>query len=165
MIGNEEAILGALLHELQTLGPTRDDAVQRERGGLAALNAAVEERAIDEHSLVVAFHLVGGFWFSAVALAQHLVLQAAGQRHHTVFLAVFSQIFLTLFFLGLVPFSRRGTLFFLLLLEKFLHNHLGLLRIKLRLSASHHVLDGLCEVVDIESFGSHVAQLASDAQS
>ena len=37
VVGNEEAILSALLHELQALGPATDHTVQGELSGLATL--------------------------------------------------------------------------------------------------------------------------------
>ena len=98
----EEAVLGSLLHELQTLRPTGYNTVERERGGLAALYGAVEERTVYEHALVVALHAVGGFRLAAVALLEHLILQTAGQCHHALFLGVVGKVLLTGLLHGLV---------------------------------------------------------------
>src|SRR5947199_9334821 len=58
--GADETALAAHLHELQPLGPALDDAVQREGRRLAALDGAVEHRAVGQRALVVDLHRVGG---------------------------------------------------------------------------------------------------------
>ena len=54
LVGDEEAILGTLAHELNAFCPTCDNAVEGECGALTALVAAVEYGAVDETTLVVA---------------------------------------------------------------------------------------------------------------
>ena len=73
-VGYEETVLCALLHELQTLGPSCDNLVEGECGVLAATVAAVENLSVDERSLVVALHGVGGRRPLSVALAEDSVL-------------------------------------------------------------------------------------------
>ena len=46
-IGDEETILGALLHQLQTLSPTSNDLLQSKHGRLATLDTAIEYGTIN----------------------------------------------------------------------------------------------------------------------
>ena len=163
-VGYEETVLCALLHELQTLGPSGYHAVEGELCGLAALYGAVEECAVDEHALVVALHGVGSLRLLAVALVEHLVLQSAGQSHHAVFLCVVCEIFLTSLFVALEALCCRSTLLLFLLLEKVLYDGLRFSVAHFRLVAGNDVFDCLCEIVDVEVFGAHLCELASDAQ-
>ena len=55
----DEPALAADLHQLHALGPALDDAVQRKRRRLAALDRAVEHRAVGQRAVVVHLHLVG----------------------------------------------------------------------------------------------------------
>src|SRR5919198_4494374 len=57
--GAHEPALAAYLHQWQGLAPALDDAPQADRQRLAALHGAVEDRAVDELSLVVDLQLVG----------------------------------------------------------------------------------------------------------
>ena len=66
--GDPEAALFALDHELQAFGPAFDHAVERETGGLAAFDRAVEEFAVGGPAGIVDGHGVGGGGF-LVALA------------------------------------------------------------------------------------------------
>src|SRR5450759_1025946 len=54
-----ETGLAARLHELETLRPARNDAAQRERHGLAAVDGAVEDGSVPERAAVVDLDLVG----------------------------------------------------------------------------------------------------------
>src|SRR5580704_4850973 len=58
------------LHELQRLRPARYDRAQIERGRLAALDRAVEHRAIDELALVIHGDLIGALWARTRACSQ-----------------------------------------------------------------------------------------------
>src|SRR5690349_16670055 len=56
--GTDEPALAADLHLLHALRPALDDTVQRKRDRLAALDGAVEDRAVRELALVVDLDLV-----------------------------------------------------------------------------------------------------------
>src|SRR5438309_3637245 len=56
--GADEPALAADLHLLHALGPALDHAAERKRDGLAALDGAVEHRAVHQRALVVHLHLV-----------------------------------------------------------------------------------------------------------
>ena len=71
--GNEEAVLGADRHKLQTFGPAFDYAAQGEGDRFAALVRAVEFRAVNERAGVVDFHSVGGFRLGAFAFFDDLL--------------------------------------------------------------------------------------------
>ena len=77
VVGDVEDVLGAFVHKLQAFGPARDDGVQRELGGFAAVDAAVELGAVDEGAGIVDADTVGGFGFLAIAFLDNLVLEAA----------------------------------------------------------------------------------------
>src|SRR2546422_1267074 len=68
--GAHEPTLAADLHHRQALAPALDDAAQAERQRFAALDGAVEHRAVDELPLVVDLHLVGRRRRGAVARFQ-----------------------------------------------------------------------------------------------
>ena len=119
-VRNEEAILGTLLHELQTFGPSCDHAVQGELGGFAALYRAVEHCSVDEHALIVTLHGVGGLWLAAVAFLEHLLLETAGQRDDAVLLCVLSEIVLAVLLHSLEGLSLCCTLLLLQVLEELL---------------------------------------------
>ena len=50
-IGDEEAILGSLLHQLQTFRPSGNYLLESENGGFATLYTAVENRTVNEEAL------------------------------------------------------------------------------------------------------------------
>ena len=161
VVGDEEAVFAAFLHELQSFGPSGDDAVEREGGGFAALYAAVEEGAVDEHAFVVAFHLVGGFRASSVALSDDLVLQSALGGDDAFFLGIVGEVAFALFLGCLEAFCSCCALFLFLFCEEVLHELLCLAVAYLWLSSCDDVLDGCGEVVDIQFLCAHVAELAS----
>ena len=76
LVGDEEAILGTLRHELYALCPTSDNAVEGECSRLATLVAAVEYCTVDESALVVALYCVVGCRLLAAALVEHLIHQS-----------------------------------------------------------------------------------------
>ena len=160
----EEAVLRALLHELQALGPSGDDLVEGEHCGLAALHAAVKHRAVNQEALVVALHLVRSLRLVAVAFTYHLVLQSAGQGHHALFPGVLGEVLLAFGLRLLALFGHGGVGFLFLLTEKFLYDCLRLAVFHLRLCARQHVLYGRGEVVDVQARSPHLHQLASDAE-
>src|SRR5438094_213207 len=77
--GAHEPTLAADLHHGQALAPALDDAAQAERQRLAALDGAVEHRAVDELPLVVDLHLVGRRRRGAVARFQRRDDQPRGR--------------------------------------------------------------------------------------
>ena len=77
MVGEIEAVFGTLFHQLHTFSPASDNLVEAEVGGLVALVRAVEYSAVDECSMIVAAHGVGGFGAASGTFVQHLVLQSA----------------------------------------------------------------------------------------
>jgi GST-like protein len=79
--GYVEGPFVARAHHDQGFLPGRHQALQRERGGGAALVGAVEHRAVDQLALVVDLDLVGRVRLGAVGRtrADDLVLQAVGQ--------------------------------------------------------------------------------------
>ena len=60
-IGDEEAVLSTLLHQLQTLRPSSDHLLQGEGGRLTTLIGTVEDGTVDEGSLVVTVSFAVGF--------------------------------------------------------------------------------------------------------
>ena len=75
---DEEFDLATFLHELDTLGPARDDAIEGEGNGLVALVGAVELLTIDGGATVVDKDGVGGLGALSVTFGDDLVLEAAG---------------------------------------------------------------------------------------
>ena len=55
-VGDEETILGTLLHQLQTLSPTSNDLLQSKHGRLATLDTAIEYGTINQETLVMALY-------------------------------------------------------------------------------------------------------------
>src|SRR5690606_14767131 len=76
LAGQPEHVLAADRHQLQAFLPARDHARQREHGGLAAVVGAVEHGAVDERAAVVHADAALGTGLRALALLEHLVLQA-----------------------------------------------------------------------------------------
>ena len=125
-IGDEEAILGALLHQLQTFRPTSNYLLQSEYGRLATLDTAIEYGTINEETFVVAFHRILGTGLLTVTFFQHLILQTRGQGNNSVLLGILGQILLASFFVCLTSFSALLADFLLLLSKEFLNNLLSL---------------------------------------
>ena len=57
VVGDEEAVFGPLLHELQTLGPALDHLIETKRGRLSALVGTVENLTVCEFTLIIAPYL------------------------------------------------------------------------------------------------------------
>ena len=163
-IGDEEAVLSTLLHQLQTLCPSSDHLLQGEGGRLTTLIGTVEDGTVDEGSLVVAHHRILRRWLLAVTLLQHLILKAAGQRDDAVFLGILCEILLTSLLMHLALLGTLGLEFLLLLLKIFLYNHLSLTVRHLQLVALKDIVDGLSEVVGTDSLGTHLCQLLANAK-
>ena len=112
----------------------------------------------------MAHHRILGGRLLAVALFQHLILQAAGQRHDTFLILILCQELLTSLLVHLTLRLALSLHFLLLLLEIVLHNHLSLTVRHLQLLALNHVLDGLNEVLGTDALSTHLGKLLSDAQ-
>ena len=114
----------------------------------------------------MALHRVLGCRLLAIAFAQHLILQAAGQGNHIFFLGILCQIFLA-FLAGSLSFLCTLSVHLSLLLGKIvLYDLLGFAVRHLQLVSRNHVLDRLCEVIDVHVGSStHLHKLLSDAQS
>ena len=78
VVGDVETVLRAFLHELDTFGPTCDDLIEGELGGLTTLYGGVEDGAIGQRAMIVAANGVDCFRLFAVAFVEDLVLQTAG---------------------------------------------------------------------------------------
>ena len=83
---NIENRLATLFHQLQSLGPAGDHAVEREGRRLAALDGAVEHFAADQLAGVVHGHLVCGFRVGTGSGCQHLVGQTGSGGLHSLLL-------------------------------------------------------------------------------
>ena len=105
---NGELILRAFLHELHALGPARDDAVQRELGGLTALDGAIEFGAIEQRALVMDLDDVGGLRALARAFLEYLVLKSAGGGFHTFLFCVFREERFAFFGIGISHEGRNA---------------------------------------------------------
>ena len=103
----------------------------------------------------MALHLVGSCRLTAVALTEHFILQTTGQRLHTGLLGVLSEEVLALCLGGFSLFLR-------FLLEEGLYGSLCFCVCHLSVG-SEHILDSLCEVVDVELCSIHLLQLVPDA--
>ena len=79
IVGNDEAVFGAHLHQLQTFIPTLDYLMSTYHEGerLVAVEATVELLAVDEGAGVVHLYGLSHLGFLAVAFLKALVLQAA----------------------------------------------------------------------------------------
>lgn len=100
--------LSALLHELDSLGPTRDDAVQREGDRLITLVGAVEFLPVDRGATIVNQHGIGGLGALAVTFRDHLVLQAAGSGLHAWLGGVFLEEGLAFLEIGVGVLCHKG---------------------------------------------------------
>jgi len=98
--GDEEAPFAAGGHELEAFCPSFDDGIQGEGGRLAAADAAVEDGAVDERSVVVAGDFVGCAGFGAGAFGENLILEAAGEGDDAGFCLVGFEEFLAGFGVG-----------------------------------------------------------------
>ena len=139
--GNEEFELAADLHELQSFGPSGDHAADRESRGLAALDGAVEHRAVGERSGVVNGDGALFGRFVAAALLEDLVLESGSGGDDVFVLFVSGEEF---GFLFLVFRAGRGGLFFGRGAEfrlEFAHEFHELLFADLRFFAVVHVGD------------------------
>ena len=112
----------------------------------------------------MAHHRVLGGRLLAIALFQHLVLQATGQRHYTILILILGQELLTSLLMHLTLRLALSLHLLLLLLEVILHNHLSLAVRHLQLLTLDHVLDGLSEVLGTDVLSTHLGKLLSDAQ-
>ena len=96
-------------------------------------------------------------------MVQHLILQAAGQRDDAVFLGILGQILLTSLLMGLAGLHTLLVDLLFLSGEVLLYNALSLTALDFQLMTAQDILDGLCEVIDIQLGASHVCQLVADA--
>ena len=74
------------------------------------LGRAVEDGSVDEFTLVMYLHLVGALGDGSVALHQYLVLQAAGEHNHAVFLGILCQELASGLTVGAIEFFVLGFL-------------------------------------------------------
>ena len=92
-VGDGEAELCALLHQLNAFRPSGDDLVQAEVGRFTAFVAAVEDGSVQQTSFVVAAHGVGSLGTFACTFLQHFVLKAALCYGHAFLLCIRIQIY------------------------------------------------------------------------
>ena len=116
--------------------------VGAERGGLAALVAAVEHRAIDELALVFHLHLRGVGGYHAGALREHAVLQSVGQHLYALGLCI-----------ALQPFDVVEAIVFLLVVSLLLHNLLRRVGREGRRLFEQHLREGGLEGGEVEISG------------
>ena len=103
----------------------------------------------------MALYLIGSLGLFAVALAQHFILQSAGQGDHARFLGVFLKELLSL---GLCSLG----LLFLFLLEESLYGSLSV-HVGHGSFSGKDVADGLCKIVDIQFGCVHLLELMTNA--
>jgi hypothetical protein len=90
---NEELELIADMHELHAFRPTGNHLVEAEGDRLAAFHAAIENRSVNVHAVVVHFYLIGRFRrFCPIAFFQHFILEATRRDGYALAFFVFFQI-------------------------------------------------------------------------
>ena len=90
-VGDAEFVNRSYGHHLQGFGPSLDDLCHSEGGRLVALVAGIEDRAVDETSLVVHLHLVGVDGQCAFTLLDDLVEESAFRTLYAVVLGICSE--------------------------------------------------------------------------
>ena len=155
--GDEEAVLGALFHQLYTLGPTGDDTVEGEVGGLATAIAAVEDGAVDERSLVVAADLVRSLGAATRSFVEDGVLEAALGGDDAFLLAIGFEESLALCYCA---FSLAAGL----LVEVLIEQRLSFAVRDCRFAVRQDVADALREVLHVEVFDVHALELLANAE-
>ena len=98
LVRDEEFVFRPYGHELQTFGPTLNNAVERERNRLAALVTAVENSAVDERTFIMYAYRVGSFGLLTDSGLQYFVLQTAGGGLHAFAFGILCEEFLAFFF-------------------------------------------------------------------
>ena len=91
-------VFSTLRHQLQTFGPTFDNAVERELNRLAAIVAAIENSTIDELTFIVHFHRLFCGRFRTLTCYQYFVLQTGLRGLYFFAESVSSQERFALFF-------------------------------------------------------------------
>ena len=149
---------------METFCPSLDDTLQREGSRSAALYAGVEDGTVGEEALIVAHDAVGSLWRLAVTLLEHHVLQTRSGGDDTWLLGILSEVFLALSLHYLALLGSSSTLFLLLFDEEVLYYLLCLSGLNL-FCTSYAILDSLCEIVYVQTLGTHLSELCANAQS
>ena len=105
-VRDEEAVLGSLLHQLYTFCPAGDDLIQAECSRFLALVRTVEDRPVNQRTLIVAYHLIGCRRSLAVPFLQNLVLQTRRQCDDSFLLGILCKEGLACRLCGLACCSR-----------------------------------------------------------
>ena len=112
----------------------------------------------------MAFHTVGGFGRTSGSLFHHLVLQAAGKHHDTLFCGIVFQEFLS-GFLGRFTGCRLFGLFLGIAAAQIVYNHLLPFYFVYReLRACINVLYRPGEIFKIQVFTAQILQLSAYSQ-
>ena len=82
---NKKLIFRARFHQLQSLGPALDNAIDRKGGRRAALVGTIELGPVDQGSAVIDLDGVSLFWRGAGTFFQNLVLQTTGGGFNSFF--------------------------------------------------------------------------------
>src|SRR3712207_1012927 len=92
LLGNIKLPFAAHRHHRKGLGPSFDDLIATESGGLRiALIAAVKLYTIDSLARIFNSYPIGSLWHGTVTGLDNLILQATGRGLHVGFARVFLQ--------------------------------------------------------------------------